>query len=198
MYSGGLDSLGALYLLLTDPKYADFNIHAHHLVLKNLENRYPAEHRAVHRSIEWLREHGIRPFSFTQSVHDYAFMKRYFIFDSYWYGFMAANIVTADPAIRSVAIGRTRSDYVNDDPNWLTIANRGRDIYTATLPLELRYSRPYVYPVLELDKQEIWDFLPSDLRTLSWSCRTPVYQADQPRACGKCTACQARDNIQTR
>ncbi|KAA3632882.1 MAG: hypothetical protein DWQ08_02695 [Proteobacteria bacterium] len=189
MFSGGLDSTGMLYRLLTDARHANQEVHVHHLVLKNLENRHPAEKQAVHRIIDWLRRHDFRRFVYTESEHEYTFMKRYFVYDSFWYGFMAANIVTADPSILQVAVGRTRSDYDLDDTSWLTIANRGREVYQAALPLELRFNRPYVYPVLELTKREIWAMLPPALRDFAWSCRTPAYDADRPRACGKCPAC---------
>ena len=31
MYSGGLDSLGMIYKLLTDPEYKDYVLHIHHV-----------------------------------------------------------------------------------------------------------------------------------------------------------------------
>ena len=195
MFSGGLDSTGVLLRLLSEEKYAGHEIHVHHLVLRNLENRHKAEHRAVHRILGWLRDNGYRSFVYTESEHDYTFLKRYFIFDSYWYGFMAASIVTADPRIRKVAIGRTRSDYDAEDKTWLVVANRGRDIYQATLPLELRHERPYIYPVLELTKKDIWATLPPALRDYAWSCRTPRWVDDEPRACGECPSCRAVQDI---
>ncbi len=195
MYSGGLDSTGMLYRLLTDAEFADYDVHVHHLALKNRENRHEAERLAVHGTLAWLREQGHRPFTFTQSEHDYTFLKRYFVFDSFWYGFMAANIVTADPTIVHVAIGRTRSDYDAEDGAWLTIANRGRDVYHATLPLELRHTRGYIFPVIRFTKQEIWDLLPAPLREMSWSCRIPSYVDGRAVACGTCPSCEARGKI---
>jgi len=35
MYSGGLDSLGTVYHLLTDPAYKDYRLHIH-IVLMNM------------------------------------------------------------------------------------------------------------------------------------------------------------------
>ncbi|MCZ7600554.1 MAG: hypothetical protein M5U09_26445 [Gammaproteobacteria bacterium] len=37
-----------LYRLLTDAEFADYDVHVHHLVLKNRENRHEAERFAVH------------------------------------------------------------------------------------------------------------------------------------------------------
>ena len=40
MYSGGLDSLGMVYKLLTEEQYKDYYIHIHHVHNKNVENRW--------------------------------------------------------------------------------------------------------------------------------------------------------------
>ncbi len=195
MYSGGLDSLGAVYCLLTDPKYAEFDLHLHHLVLRNIENRLSAERQAVHRSLSWFRENNYRPFRITESMHDYSFMQRYFIYDVYWYCFMAANIVTADPSIMHVAWGRTKTD--RKRPGLMRIRSHGMEIYHATLPIEIRFERSIIFPVVDLEKREIWDMLPDELREMSWSCRTPVYKGDRAIACGKCPTCKTIEEIRS-
>ena len=43
MYSGGLDSLGMIYKLLTDPEYNDYGLHIHHVHNRNVEDRARAE-----------------------------------------------------------------------------------------------------------------------------------------------------------
>ena len=42
MYSGGLDSLGMVYRLLTDPEYTDYAVHIHHVHNRNVEDRVRA------------------------------------------------------------------------------------------------------------------------------------------------------------
>jgi len=190
MYSGGLDSVGNLHRLLSDEEFKDDRVHVHHLSLKNKENRAPAEYQAVKKTLDYFVSHeGYRPFEFTHSSHDYSFMKNYIVFDTFWYAFMAANIMTANPRIKQVAVGRTRSDV--ESANSMTHAHRGHEIFHATLPLEIRYERNYIYPVAHLSKQEIWDMLPSELRELSWSCRKPVYKENTPHPCGVCKTCKA-------
>ena len=51
MYSGGLDSLGMVYRLLTDPEYQDYNLHIHHVHNKNIENRHRAEDIMVQQAL---------------------------------------------------------------------------------------------------------------------------------------------------
>ncbi|MFZ5564846.1 MAG: hypothetical protein ACOZBW_12415 [Thermodesulfobacteriota bacterium] len=193
MYSGGLDSLGALYRLLTAQEYADFGLHVHHMHLKNVENRALAENKAIQATLKFFRENGYRNFLYTESGHDYSFMRRYFTFDTYWYAFMAANIMTADHAIVHVAVGRTKSDM--ESASSRMNANRGHEIFHATLPLDLRFERSYIFPVAHLTKQEVWNMLPPALRDLSWSCRKPVFTDGQPAPCGKCPTCEEMKKI---
>ena len=51
MYSGGLDSLGMVYRLLTDPEYQDYDLHIHHVHNKNIENRHRAEDIMVQQAL---------------------------------------------------------------------------------------------------------------------------------------------------
>ena len=55
MYSGGLDSLGMIYRLLTDTDYNQYNIHIHHVHNQNVENRQKAEAVTVKVALEELK-----------------------------------------------------------------------------------------------------------------------------------------------
>lgn len=197
MYSGGIDSLGALYKLLTDPAYTAFTIHVHHMNLQNVENRMQAEHQAVQRTLVYLRKNNDKPFFYTECSHDYSFMRpAYFTFDTYWYGFMAANIITADPSIRYVATGRTKSDREGPAAQANRFnADRGLEIFHATLPLKHRFERDYIYPVAHLTKKEVWQMLPPELRKMAWSCRQPVIKGKTFVPCGRCAACKSLQKI---
>jgi tRNA(Ile)-lysidine synthase TilS/MesJ len=195
MYSGGLDSLGALYRLLTDAKYENFGLHIHHLNLRNRENRVLAEHKAIKSTLAYFRNSRYRNFLYTESSHDYSFMRKYFTFDTYWYAFMAANIITADNAIRHVAVGRTKTDI--ESAASMNHAKRGHEIFHATLALDKRFTRSYIYPVAHMTKKQIWEMLPADLRELSWSCRRPVNQDGGAQPCGKCRTCKEMAEIKT-
>ena len=54
MYSGGLDSLGMVYQLLTDPAYAEYGLHIHHVNNRSIENRHAAEAIMVNMSEQWI------------------------------------------------------------------------------------------------------------------------------------------------
>jgi hypothetical protein len=194
MFSGGLDSVGALYLLLTDPRYARFKIHVHHMVLKNIENRALAEKVACGKIVDFLREKDFRAFEYTESLHDYSFMRRYFIYDSSMVGFMGASMLLNDQSLVMMANGRTRND-LDPDPKAYKRMNLGQEIYHAILPPEIRYQRPFLHPVAHLTHEQIYRMLPGELRDLAWSCRTPKYDGDDIRECGRCSACKRMKQI---
>jgi 7-cyano-7-deazaguanine synthase in queuosine biosynthesis len=65
MWSGGIDSTYTLAKLLHD---SSFKIHAHHIVLNNIERRSKAESQAISKLMPKL--HRIRPFTFTENLID--------------------------------------------------------------------------------------------------------------------------------
>ena len=44
--------------------------------------------------------------------------------------------------------------------------------------------------------KEIFDTLPEDLRNLTWSCRTPIYNNGIPIKCNKCPTCKELENYE--
>ena len=65
MWSGGIDSTYTLAKLLHD---SSFKIHAHHIVLHNVERRSNAEVEAIRKLMPKLQQ--IRPFTFTENFID--------------------------------------------------------------------------------------------------------------------------------
>lgn len=59
MTSGGIDSVGVAYIVLTDPKYKNFQVHLHHLNLINIENRNEVEYTATSKIIRWFLDKGL-------------------------------------------------------------------------------------------------------------------------------------------
>lgn len=194
MFSGGLDSLGMLYLLLTDERYSSYKLHVHHMVLKNIENRALAEKVACQRIVEFFRARQFKAFEYSESLFDYGFMQKYFMFDSTLYGFMGANMMINDPTIVMLASGRSKDDIKADQGDYSRI-NQGLDVYHAVLPEPIKYQRPYILPVAHLNRQEIWDLLPENLRVLAWSCRRPVYENEQAKECGECDSCKSMKKV---
>ena len=66
MYSGGLDSLGMVYKLLTEDEYKDHDIHIHHVHNKNVEQRWRAEQIAVDLATKELKRLGFE-FAYSES-----------------------------------------------------------------------------------------------------------------------------------
>jgi 7-cyano-7-deazaguanine synthase in queuosine biosynthesis len=196
MFSGGLDSTGALWELL---KNKENKVHIHHLHLINKENRAEAEHKAVRNIISYIsKSHQTK---YSESYHEYPYysylkstdskeisINQSFMFDSDMYNFIAATICSCLHNIKTVAVGRTKSD---SDPNVIERANRGNKLLELFVPNIIK-----IYPVGHLTKDEIYKMLPEELRNMTWSCRTPINTGENTfKECGKCKTCRELSEI---
>jgi 7-cyano-7-deazaguanine synthase in queuosine biosynthesis len=179
MYSGGLDSLGMIYQLLTSDEYKDYRLHIHHVHNKNIENRTLAEAIVVKQALAELNRLGFK-FIYSESEIGSPPYNEQFMYDSDSINFFAGYICHANPDIVKVAIGMnvTDSNLALEDRRI-----RANQILAAFTPVEK------IYPVLNMSKREIYDNLPETLRGMFWSCRIPVYTDDGIESCGKCKAC---------
>ena len=122
MFSGGLDSTGALWNLLQDPKN---KLHLHHLHLVNPTKRAVAEQLAIKKILSYLsKEYPNNNYKYSESYHEYPYYSylsqvigtktvihnQNLISDSDMYNFIAGTICWCLPHIKKVAIGRTQSD----------------------------------------------------------------------------------------
>lgn len=189
MFSGGVDSVGALYRLLTDDEYKDFDIYVHHMHLFNRENRAMAERQAVIKLLEEFRGKEYRPFGFSESVHRYEFMRRSMIWDMDMSAFMAGNICAVDSSIRHVAMGRTKTDVDTSGANFAARMERAQKVFKSVLSLN-KSDADYIFPVVDMTKTEVWEMLPEPLRRAAWYCRTPVYDGKKAYPCGRCITCK--------
>ena len=179
MYSGGLDSLGMVYKLLTDPAYKDYKIHIHHIHNRNVENRDRAEAIVVPLVLKELKRLG---FDFVYSESQIASQpyNGKFMFDTDSINFFAGYICSANPNIVYVAMGMQAND-AN-----LTLEERRQ---RADNILAAFTTVKKIYPVLEMTKREIQDSLPATLKRMFWSCRRPVYTEKNIAPCGVCDTC---------
>lgn len=190
MFSGGLDSVGVLYQLLTSPAYANFEIHAHHMHLLNVEERAEAEGHAVKALYQAFREETKRSFITSENLIEYRFLSRTFIWDMDLAAFISANIVRANPRITKVAMGRTKTDIQDAQSGFRKRMERAHNIFAEILSLETTPTPERIFPVIDFTKAEIYKMLPESIRSKAWSCRTPIYFDDAPpRPCGKCHTC---------
>ena len=179
MYSGGLDSLGMIYKLLSDPEYKDYIIHIHHVHQRNVEHRDRAEAIAVENSLKEITRLGYS-FIYSESEIGSQPYNRQFMFDTDSINFFAGYICSVNPNIKKVAMGMQVNDHNHSLEDRRKRANA---IFTAFTTVEK------IFPVLEMNKREIYDSLPDSLKNIFWSCRRPVYSEKNIAPCGKCDTC---------
>jgi 7-cyano-7-deazaguanine synthase in queuosine biosynthesis len=179
MYSGGLDSLGMIYKLLTEDQYKDYFIHIHHVHNKNVENRWRAEKIAVEQAVKELRALKFE-FDYSESEIGSQPYGKQFLFDTDTMNFFAGYICSVNPDIKKVAMGMQANDANQSLEDRRVRAN---NILRAFTDVEK------IFPVEFMTKREIYDMLPASLRNLFWSCRRPVYTEKTIAPCGKCDTC---------
>ena len=179
MYSGGLDSLGMIYKLLTDPEYKDYQLHIHHVHNRNVENRDRAEAITVKAVLTELEQLGFK-FDYSESEIASQPYNKQFMFDTDSINFFAGYICSVNPNIVKIAMGMQ----ANDSNLALEDRRKRADaILAAFTPVKK------IYPVVDMTKREIHDSLPVSLKNMFWSCRRPVYAEKSIAPCGKCDTC---------
>jgi 7-cyano-7-deazaguanine synthase in queuosine biosynthesis len=180
MYSGGLDSLGMIYKLLTDSEYNDYAVHVHHVHNRNVEHRDKAEAIAVKLATEELKRLGFQ-FEYSNSEIGTQPYGKNFMYDTDSMNFFAGYICSANPNIVKVAMGMQANDANQRLEERRVRANKILSAFT---------DAEKIFPVLNLTKREIYDSLPESLRNMFWSCRHPVYTEKNIAPCGKCDTCR--------
>ena len=179
MYSGGLDSLGMVYKLLTEKEYADYRIHIHHVHNKNIENRHRAEAIAVDLATQELKRLGYE-FVYSESEIGTPSFGTHFMFDTDSINFFAGYVASVNPDIKKVAVGMQANDFNHSLEDRRVRANKILSAFTDT---------EKIYPVMDMSKREIYNMLPAGLRDMFWSCRLPRYSETSITPCGRCNTC---------
>ncbi len=181
MYSGGLDSLGMLYKLLTEDAYKDYNLHIHHIHNVNVENRHHAESVVVNQVKKELANLGFN-FIYSESKIITPPFNNRFMVDVDMMNFFAGYVASVNPDIVRVAIGQQASDGARRLEERRI---RGQKIFSVFSTAEK------IYPVGDMTKRQIYDILPESLRNKFWSCRRPNYEQKIAKPCLGCDTCQA-------
>lgn len=179
MYSGGLDSLGMIYKLLTNPEYKDYSLHIHHIHNRNVENRDRAEAIVVPMVLKELERLGFKFEYSTSEISSQPYGSN-FLYDSDTINFFAGYICSANPNIVQVAMGMQ----ANDRNHSLELRRQRADKILAAFTDVKK-----IYPVFDMTKREIYDSLPDTLKNMFWSCRRPVYSEKNITPCGRCDTC---------
>ena len=180
MYSGGLDSLGMVYKLLTDPEYKDYGLHIHHVHNKNVERRHKAEAIAVDLAVKELKRLGFE-FEYSESEIGTQPYGTNFMYDTDSMNFFAGYVCSVNPQIKKVAMGMQANDANQRLEERRVRANKILSAFT---------DAEKIFPVMNLTKREIYDSLPESLQNMFWSCRHPVYTETNIAPCGKCDTCR--------
>ena len=216
MFSAGLDSLGALFLLLTEEKYRDYDILVQHICLEDVHQRSKAEMRAFRNVLEVLGSMD----SYTKGeetipVAPFYVMPVIGVNESKFYGrsidyelvmFYAGRICQnryADSQwkrIEKVALGIQPTD-----EGWRNgCGDRAFSVFQALqqpvehLPFDEDYadkSIELLLPLANSSKKDILTMLPKSIRTKFWSCRSPISHQGHYHPCGVCKTCKEIEPI---
>jgi 7-cyano-7-deazaguanine synthase in queuosine biosynthesis len=191
MFSGGVDSLGALYKIMTDSTYSSYDIHVHHVNLINSENRAEPEAIAVKAILEELSKMPTLPkLGYSESTFELPSCGKGVVRDAYLINFISGVLCDRLPLIQKVVLGVNLTD-IQSFANDMTVVNKAVELFSLFSDRKLK-----VYPVRDMTKKEIYDFLPENLRKLVWFCRRPAKVGDKFIQCGGCSACQQINGIQ--
>lgn len=176
MLSGGIDSVAMVHMLLKQGE----RLHIHHVEIENQENRAPAENAAVKKVLEYFTSVGLTNFEYTTNKISSPTINGKFLYDSDTTNFIAGFICSANPKIKSVAMGVNKED--------MRTIGSGR-IDRANQLLQLFANVEKLYPIKDYGKQELYNMLPQELKDTFWSCRNPVYEDNYAKLCNQCYTC---------
>jgi len=186
MFSGGLDSTASLlHVLQNSDEYGDILVH--HIQIENMENRWPAEAKAVAQVLDYMRIHTSTAFIYSSSKINTPRLGNHFLLDTEIISFLTGYMTSRDPLITKVIIGATATDFQMTGAD---STRRGKAIHNAFFDDGEDHSAMVKdYPLKDMTKEEIYESLPKDLVGLTWSCRRPVYVDGIPTECGECKTC---------
>jgi 7-cyano-7-deazaguanine synthase in queuosine biosynthesis len=192
MFSGGYDSTAYMIHFL---KNTNLPVHAHHIIMKNAENRHEPEQRAVEKIIPLLKK--IREFTYTESGWDYR-VPGFFGYDILIAAFIGS-IVAGDYLKRwkqcDVIIGVTSNDMAHAPTPFssFTRQERARAVFDGTFLHIPKRQRPNLgWPLCEKTKSELTAMIPSEIRQHIFTCRTPKENFER---CGECKSCKDEANF---
>jgi len=185
MLSGGIDSAYILWDALNNSKD---DVFAHHISIRNLENRWQQEREAVTKIIKYFDEKKIRPFMFSESVWSFPYVE-YFCWDIHVVAFVASQVAHNLKGKVTVYTGDYegfRAEGEDDDKGRELRSKIADDILASACQDRENIEKKLVKPLIGIEKAEIVKKLPDDLLSLTWSCRTPK----DGKPCEVCKTCK--------
>ena len=185
LWSGGIDSTGALYKILKD--YPD-EVFAHHIHFKNIENRWEVEKESVDKMIPWLRKN-VRDFDYSESTIEIGLENVGWDIQIAMY---IGGLVVKDKFCNKLVTGIELEDH----EEYPTVRSYGREVsFLLAVIATLQHPQqnqafPYIWQIMaNSSKKEIWDSLPEFLKENTWSCRTPKQSDGKWIECEVCKTC---------
>jgi len=189
MFSGGIDSTGALYKALKE--YKHLKVYAHHVHLINSKNRYKPEALACKNICNYLRDNGFE-FEYDESTVDLSI--RYFDPDILFS--IAGLIVRSDKLIKYITTGCVSTDVgVMAEPDYM---GRLEKVFSEIVSFDGEDRKVENLRVVKhMTKREVWESMPPDLRNLTWSCRLPIEKNGNFFPCSKsqCNPCKLLNKL---
>jgi 7-cyano-7-deazaguanine synthase in queuosine biosynthesis len=197
LWSGGVDSTGALYKIL---KEYDDDVVAHHIHYKNYQNRWEIEKIAVDTMTSWIRDN-VRGFEYSESTFEIDLnFKGYDIMTAMYIGGIVIESEKRKDWKRKdierykLVLGDNAEDF--NSYQWKTpIAQLLATISSLKHPQESQ-DIPYLWQIMATTtKQDIWNLLPDFLKENVWGCRIPKQREGKWIGCGKCSTCKELEVI---
>lgn len=167
MYSGGLDSTGALWELTTDKKYAEFDILVHHINIMDSINPAKNEDLALSQIVATFEEITGRKLPYSSTLVDFSYLAVGVALPAIpnIYAFVAGNLVQIDLTIKYIAVGSDKILRAKDNASYDVELNQSQQLLKIIgSQREVSSSAEYVYPVELKSSRNIWQTLPEKIR----------------------------------
>ena len=186
LWSGGVDSTGALYKILKE--HPD-EVFAHHIHFKNKENRWGAEKESVDKMIPWLKKN-VRDFEYSESTIEIDL--RIFGWDVMTAMYIGG-IVTQDKKCNKLVVGAPENVSPQTPPSvWRVAIGQILAMCAGLRAPHISQSLPaFWHPLNYYTKKEIWSLLPDFLKENIWGCRTPKQSEGKWVECEDCITCNS-------
>ena len=188
LWSGGVDSTYLIQRCCEEPAYEE--VLAGYVELENNPAKTASELGAIERLVPLLQRSDkfvwlgtLMRVHFRRTNPNLAFKQI-----PIW---LLALVEAIHPPVDEVAIGYIR----NPHPGTIDASSHLDDLrrlYADYRPLLHRDPPALVFPLAEVEKQEIWERLDPELRSHCVYCEAPLLDGDAYRPCGRCRLCAER------
>ena len=182
MMSGGVDSVYALWALLTG---TDDTILVHHINFANAEGRHSIEALRSRQIVDYLSAK-VRPFNYSESTIDHRGLA-WFGYDIVAVGFEAGLIAHSYLRNHHRPVDRWTIGTCREEGHW---QGRFRHVEACCAANCFPHPPPDFFLLPPIPKQEQIARLPEELVALTWGCRHPVLTHRGIEACAICTTCR--------